>query len=113
VRSGLFCEGKLRVRDEDNDNENDELPRVAPGRVRFDDKGNSVWVPPRYRVPRTPLEIVDDQPHPARPAENVKGVRSGYNPYESGMLTKEKRKKTDLRALSQWIELRRRIENDK
>lgn len=97
----------------DDDNENNERPRVAPGRVRFDDKGNSVWVPPRYRVPRTALELVKDEPHPVRPAENPKGALVGYNPYESGMLSKDKRRKTDLRALSQWIELRKRVESEK
>lgn len=76
-----------------DEDDNDELPRIAPGRA--------------------PLEIVQDAPHPARPAENTKGSVAGYNPYESGMLSKDKRRKTDLRALSQWIEMRKRMEGGK
>ena len=42
------------------------------------------------------------QPNPA-------GRKNGYDPYDSGMLVKKQRKKKkDLRALSQWIEKRKR-----
>jgi hypothetical protein len=95
-----------------DDDDNNEPLRIVPGQVRFDDKGNSVWVPPRERVPRTVLELVPEEPRPSRPSENPKGSRVGYNPYESGMLSKEKRRKTDLRALSKWIEMRKRMEGE-
>jgi hypothetical protein len=57
------------------------------------------------------LSLMDeDQPPNAPIKQNPKGHRIGYNPYESGMLGKKKEppKKRDLRALSTWIEQRRK-----
>ncbi len=46
----------------------------------------------------------------ARP--NLKGGRIGYDPYQSGMLKKKKDdvpKKKNLRALSQWIKMKKSL----
>jgi hypothetical protein len=103
-----------------------EERRRPTGRVSFDDRGNAVfeWANPhlaregddadraRSRALDNPtFSLVEDEPKPGVPIrENKKGLRVGYNPYESGLLNeKPKRKKTDLRALSAWIEQRRLV----
>jgi hypothetical protein len=56
------------------------------------------------------LGLVDDQPPPDLKiiGVNQKGLRVGYNPYDSGRLEKKEWKKPrDLRALSKWIESQR------
>jgi hypothetical protein len=100
--------------------------RQGTGRVGFDDRGNAVfeWASKdlsrhgedadkaRSRALDNPtLSLMDDEPKANAPIqENRKGHRVGYNPYESGMLGKKKEppKKRDLRALSTWIEQRRK-----
>jgi hypothetical protein len=58
------------------------------------------------------LDIVDNEP-PVQGIENPLGLKTGYNPYESGALVKTgRRKKTNLRELSKWIEARRKLEDD-
>ena len=45
---------------------------------------------------------------PGRPG--TQRLKSGYNPYNSGPLGKQSwKKKKDLRELSRWIELRRKV----
>jgi hypothetical protein len=40
---------------------------------------------------------------------NPVGLKKGYDPYDSGMLVKKQwKKKKDLRALSEWIEKKKR-----
>lgn len=57
------------------------------------------------------LSLVDDEPAKnAAIQQNPKGTRVGYNPYESGMLSKEPRKRTNLRELSKWVEQKRKLE---
>lgn len=60
---------------------------------------------------------VEDPPHPGAPraaAPNPAGLKKGYDPYESGLLAKkERRKKRDLRALSEWIKAKKRAESGK
>jgi hypothetical protein len=62
---------------------------------------------------RIELKLVDDVPA-ATAAEswNNKGLQTGYNPYQSGLLTGKKPavKKTDIRELSKWIEMKRRMD---
>jgi hypothetical protein len=42
---------------------------------------------------------------------HAKGLKSGYNPYDSGALGKtERKKKLNLRELSKWIETKRKVE---
>ncbi len=97
-----------------------------PGRIAFDDRGNAVYEwrderladdgetgeRARWRALAHPgLAIVEDEPAPDAPIRNnPKGLRLGYNPYESGLLGKKARRpKRDLRELSKWIELRRKL----
>jgi hypothetical protein len=98
------------------------------GKVGFDDRGNAVYqwngdtlaedsdVGERMRSKALDyhgLSIVDDEPPKNAPIQqNPKGLRVGYNPYESGMLAKkEVKKKKDLRELSKWVETRRKLQD--
>ncbi|MEY4932971.1 MAG: hypothetical protein RLZZ403_1291 [Pseudomonadota bacterium] len=96
--------------------------------IAYDELGNAVWqfapdeagAPGSAEQPNRTLEhpalsIVDDDP-PDSPAirKNVKGLRTGYNPYDSGQLAgKVTRKPRDMRELSKWIELRKKLESGK
>lgn len=107
-------------------------PRVVeptprkPGQIAFDDRGNAVfeWTDGQLSqdgedgdrarqeaLAYHGLSLVDEDPSPtARIQNNPKGLRLGYDPYESGLLDKkERRKKRDLRELSRWIETRRKV----
>lgn len=95
----------------------------AAGKVGFDERGNAVFewsdkvkgspiesTAGRLRaLQNTTLAIVDDEPAAGGGVKvNAKGLRQGYNPYESGMLPKDRWKpKKDLRELSRWIEARK------
>jgi hypothetical protein len=99
--------------------------REKPGTVAFDDLGNAQyqWCDDRLLEDGTEgdtrrqralsvanLVLVDDEPPPDQKsiAPNRKGLRVGYNPYDSGRLEKQQWKKPrDLRALSKWIESQR------
>jgi hypothetical protein len=76
------------------------------GQVRFDDRGNAVWETWRGRRLEHPaLQLADQQPPRDGHIVNPSGLRSGYNPYDSGILSgKDRPRKKDLRALSKWIE---------
>lgn len=59
------------------------------------------------------LKLVDDDFDVSRTTVNASGKQSGYNPYESGYLSRKQqseadKKPTDLRALSKWIEQKRK-----
>jgi hypothetical protein len=100
--------------------------RGKPGDVGFDDLGNALyqWKDDRMMeegdvadqrrqraLSVANLVLVDDEPPPdiKTITANKKGLRVGYNPYDSGQLKKEAWKKPrDLRALSQWIEAQKR-----
>ncbi len=99
--------------------------RGKPGDVGFDDQGNALyqWKDDRMleegndadsrrqrALSVANLVLVDDEPPPDLKTitTNKRGLRVGYNPYDSGRLNKEKWKKPrDLRALSKWIESQR------
>jgi hypothetical protein len=103
--------------------------RGKPGDVGFDDLGNALyqWKDDRMledgvdadtrrqrALSIANLVLVDDEPPPDLKTINTnkKGLRLGYNPYDSGRLSKEQWKKPrDLRALSQWIEAQKRAGN--
>ena len=55
----------------------------------------------------------DEQPTAAGVAPiNAKGGRAGYDPYQSAILKKppeQKPRKKDLRALSKWIQLQKKL----
>lgn len=101
-------------------------PRTdKPGAIVFDDLGNAQYQwrdelvgvdcgdTSRMRALSVDaLGLMDDDPPPDQKAVQVnrKGLRVGYNPYESGSLEKkERRKSRDLRALSQWIQLKKNL----
>ncbi|HEX7011449.1 MAG TPA: hypothetical protein VF161_01815 [Steroidobacteraceae bacterium] len=102
-------------------------PAARPGQIAFDDRGNAVFAwsdarlvqdgeegdRARQRALDHPgLSLVEDEPFPNAPIRhNARGLRVGYNPYESGLLPRKPvRKKRDLRELSRWMELKRRLE---
>jgi hypothetical protein len=98
-----------------------------PGHLGVDDRGNVTWewtderdlqaddtlgAAERVRALVDPsLQVKDDDDDPASPAQsNPKGLKSGYNPYNSGALGKQSwKKKRSLKELSKWIELRKKM----
>jgi hypothetical protein len=105
-----------------------ELPAANsdPGRLAEDDRGNVTWQwadndvlqaddtlggIERMRALVDPsLDVVDDEA-PSSLRDNTKGLKTGYNPYDSGKLGKvERKKKKSLAELSQWIEAKRKAE---
>ena len=106
-------------------------PDKDPGRLGVDDRGNVTWEwsdvaelkaddtlgdVDRVRALVDPnLQVADDPDDPLNPAQNnPKGLKSGYNPYNSGALGKQSwKKKKNLRELSKWIELRKKLAGNK
>ena len=98
-----------------------------PGHLAQDDRGNVTWewknegdlladdelgAAERVRAlldPKLDLaEEPDDVDDPGKPG--TKRLKTGYNPYNSGPLGKQTwKKKKDLRELSKWIELRKKV----
>jgi hypothetical protein len=108
----------------------ERAPAEKPGKIAHDVHGNPVlqWNDPRLNddsptgerlrgkaLSHAGLAIVeDDVPANAPIRPNPKGLRIGYNPYESGMLAKKDRKpKVDLEQLSKVLEIKRRMQNKK
>lgn len=108
-------------------------PRVGksdqPGQIAFDDRGNAVYEwqegqltedgengeRARNKALAHPgLAIVEDEgPANAPIRSNPKGLRVGYNPYESGLLARKGTgRKRDLRELSKWMEAKRNAKPD-
>jgi hypothetical protein len=116
--------GEYRGLDIALDSDGPEAPedRGAPGR-EHDVQGSPVHVPHRNLGSREvltklldddQLEIVEaprgEAARMVRP--NPAGLKKGYDPYESGLLVKqERRRKKDLRALSEWIKARKRAQS--
>jgi hypothetical protein len=102
-----------------------------PGRLGVDDRGNVTWDwtgdedlladdtlgnAERVRALVDPALKVQDEPDdPLNPVQsNAKGLKSGYNPYNSGALGKQSyKKKKNLKELSKWIELRKKMADKK
>jgi hypothetical protein len=107
-------------------------PRVVdqdqpqPGRIAFDVRGNAVYewsadnltlegeegVRARRKALDHPGLAVAEEEQKSNAAiqNNAKGLRLGYNPYESGLLPRKTvAKKKDLRELSRWLELKKRV----
>lgn len=107
-------------RSQDDDDSSDggnpsDMPDPS-GRVQFDDRGNAVWKTGRHRrLDHPALSIAEDGPAPIRQVQhNSVGLKSGYDPYGSGVLKgakkkEEPRRKKDLRALSRWIQLKKNM----
>ena len=102
-------------------------PDDNPGQLAEDDRGNITWrwaneevlqaddtagAIERLRVLVDPkLDVVDDDGTRNPVRDNPKGLKVGYNPYDSGSLGKTARmKKLDLRELSKWIDAKRKAE---
>ncbi len=102
------------------------------GHLGVDDRGNVTWewndsdedltaddtlgAAERVRALVDPrLKVKDDDDDPLNPIRsNPKGLKSGYNPYNSGALGKQSwKKKKNLRELSKWIELRKKMAEKK
>jgi hypothetical protein len=101
------------------------------GRLGKDDRGNVGWqwneaepdlvadddlgTLERMRALDDPSLAMKDDDDPLSPIQsNPKGLKSGYNPYNSGALGKQSwKKKKNLRELSQWIELRKKMADKK
>ncbi len=114
--------------DNDADTPLTKLPSHTPGKVSFDDRGNAIyeWAYEalstddqqaqalRERALLNPtLALIDDTPE-GHGVRNDKGLRLGYNPYESGQLAgKQVARKRDMRELSKWIEMKRRLDAQK
>lgn len=101
-----------------------------PGKIAFDDRGNALfqWSDQRLsedgdtgeRLRNKALEhpglsVMDDEPAANAPIRtNPKGLRVGYNPYESGVLAKKEwKRKRDLSELSKWIEAKKKLHQQK
>ena len=108
-------------------------PRVEkpgqPGQIAFDARGNAIYewqdeslkqegeAGERARnqaLAHPGLAIVDDEaPVNAPIRSNPKGLRVGYNPYESGVLARKgPPRKRDLRELSKWMEAKKNAKRD-
>ena len=104
---------------------------VEAGHLGLDDRGNVTWewnqdepdlvaddtfgASERVRALIDPrLQVTDDDDPMSPIRNNPTGLKSGYNPYNSGALGKQAwKKKKDLRELSKWIELRKKAEHPK
>jgi hypothetical protein len=102
-----------------------------PGHLGLDDRGNITWewkdegdlladdtlgAAERVRALVDPrLQVEDDDDDPLNPIRsNPKGLKTGYNPYNSGALGKQSfKKKKNLKELSKWIELRNKMSEKK
>jgi hypothetical protein len=98
------------------------------GRLGADDRGNVQWQwaeddadlladddvgkMERLRaLSDAKLEVADEPESPNSAMQgNARGLKSGYNPYNSGALGKSRwKKKKNLKELSKWIELRKKM----
>jgi hypothetical protein len=102
-----------------------------PGRIKFDERGNAIYAwnedqlsldgeegerARRKALDHPDLAMVEDEPVVNAPIQhNTRGLTVGYNPYESGLLAQKEqpRKKTDLRELSKWLEMKKRLETNR
>ncbi len=105
-------------------------PASEPGHLGVDDRGNVTWewaddealqaddtfgATTRLKALSDPsLQLSEDDGPTSAKEPNPKKLKTGYNPYDSGALGKVGRKKSkNLRELSKWIELRRKMEKGK
>ena len=102
-------------------------PASEAGRLAVDDRGNITWEwaddaelkaddiigeTARLRALTDPsLQLSEDDSGPTGSTQpNPRRLKTGYDPYDSGTLGKAAWRKTrDMRELSRWIELRRKM----
>jgi len=115
-----------------NPNAKPDEPVNTSGRVTFDDRGQAIWewsmatgrfekgsTSTRLRkLTAVELSLIDD-PLPAdekKVQPNPTGVTKGYDPYDSGRLSRTGKHtaiKKDLRKLDEWIKLKKSAANHK
>jgi hypothetical protein len=99
--------------------------KEQPGKIKFDERGNAIYAwsaglaaddedgeqARRHALDHPGLSMMEEEPVPTAPIRNNPGgLRLGYNPYESGLLVKKEwKKKRDLRELSKWLEIKRKL----
>jgi hypothetical protein len=100
----------------------EEIQHGGTGRIEYDELGNAVWVPfgeldsaetLRRLLNNDALALTQDDGKAASQhvTQNLGGLKKGYDPYDSGMLVRKQwKKKKDLRALSNWIEEKKKFE---
>src|SRR5688500_20133453 len=99
-------------------------------RINVDERGNAIYAwnedqlslegeegerARRKALEHPDLAMVEDEPVVNAPIQhNTRGLTVGYNPYESGLLAQkeEPKTKTDLRQLSKWPEMKKRLETN-
>lgn len=103
----------------------EEAQREGLGKIEYDELGNAVWVPYgglgseetlRRLLNDETLALTQDDTKgtTARITQNAAGLKKGYDPYDSGLLVKKEwKKKKDLRALSKWIEQKKKSDKDR
>jgi hypothetical protein len=118
----------LRIRPRVVEPREEKPAQAQPGQIAFDERGNAVYAwkedlsedseageRARNKALAHPgLAIVEDEtPANAPIRSNPKGLRVGYNPYESGVLARKGTgKKRDLRELSKWMEAKKNSKPD-
>jgi len=100
----------------------EEAERDGRGRIEYDELGNAIWVPYGGLGSKETLQRLlndnslaltenDTRGTTERITQNPTGLKKGYDPYDSGLLVKKQwKKKKDLRALSKWIEEKKKFE---
>ena len=100
------------------------------GKISRDDRGTVSWqwsddenlqadntlgAVERMRALDNPtLDVLDDDEDHNPVKHTSKALKRGYNPYNSGALGKDShKKKMNLRELSKWIELKRKVDYKK
>jgi hypothetical protein len=102
---------------------------LPSGRVQFDDRGNAIWewsvatgasgreasTQRMHKLENSSLSLADDAPTPAElTLANPLGTKHGYDPYESGKLSKsEKPRPKNLKKLGEMLALRKQAEENK
>jgi hypothetical protein len=97
-----------------------------PGRLETDDRGNVGWkwsddeelqaddslgATERMRALVDPNLDVQEEEDLSPIHHDSKALKKGYDPYQSGALGKNSwKKKKDLRQLSKWIQLKRKMD---
>lgn len=101
----------------DKNGDSGDLPM---GRIEYDELGNPVWRPftavhsahTLNRMLKTDKLSLEDSG-----SRGLKKTRAedGYDPYGSGLVKSEgqRPKKKDLRALSEWVKMKKRLESGK
>jgi hypothetical protein len=99
-------------------NRNDDTGDLPMGRIEYDELGNPVWRPftavksaqTLNRMLKTDKLSIEESG-----SRGIKKVRAedGYNPYGSGLVKHDgqRPRKKDLRALSEWVKLKKRLES--